>query len=244
MMICICEDDPIQLERLTKLLEKNLPGTNRQVASFDTPQKLMSFVQKQQVDILIMDIHLGPDNGIEWVNKIHRLQSLISVIFITANDRNRFDVYEANHVYYLEKPITEADFVRALDKAVKSAESHAVERSTSQLLVKNRDADRLIAFQDILFLESDRRKLNISLRTGETVITYASLEEILARLDGRFAQCHKSFAVNLDEVRFLSKSRREFHLSNGDVIPLSQSRGKQAIDAFFSHIEQKGISLL
>lgn len=241
MNFCICEDDPVQRERLTRLLTKRLQGQPHHIASFDTPQKLLRFVQTNHVDILIMDIHLGTDNGIEWVNKIHKYRNDVAVIFITADARYRSAVYEANHVYYLDKPIRETDFERALDKAVRVAEEQERLRSKTQLLVKSKEIHRLIPFQEIIYLESDRRKLNIFLSGGETIDTYASLDEIMDRLDGRFLQCHKSFAVNMDQIHHLNRTRREFHLSDGTIIPISQSRAKDAIETFFVYLENKGI---
>lgn len=241
MIFCICEDDPVQLERLTRLLTTNLQSQTHHIASFDTPQKLLRFVQKNQVDVLIMDIHLGPDNGIEWVNKVHKYQNDVAVIFITADARYRSAVYEANHVYYLDKPIREADFNQALDKAIRVAKQQARLRSQSQLLVKNKEVHRLIPFHDIVHLESDQRKLMITLHSGEILETYASLNEMMDKLDDRFLQCHKSFAINMDHIEHLNRTRREFHLSDGTIIPISQSRAKDAIETFFVYLENKGI---
>ncbi|MFB9274265.1 LytR/AlgR family response regulator transcription factor [Cohnella cellulosilytica] len=245
MIFCVCEDEQRQLEYLIDLLKKVADGGDHEFISFDTPQKLMNYAQNNHIDVLVMDINLGTDNGIDWVNKIHDFQWLMPVIFVTGDDKRRWNVYDANHVYALRKPVNEDELVKAVGKAINAAAWRDREMKSKCMVVKNRAVQTVVGFHEILYMESEKRKLHIYFKNelivaGEPLVTYASVKDTMRQLDGRFNQCHKSFIVNMDFIRNLDRQRYVYVLKNGKEIPISQSMARKSIDAFLEYIGGKG----
>ena len=70
----------------------------------------------------------------------------------------------------------------------------------------------------------------------EVITTYQKLEEVMAQLPKTFVQCHKSFGVNLYEIRQFRAAG--ILLREGTQIPVSRSRNAAARAAFFALIGQ------
>ena len=54
--------------------------------------------------------------------------------------------------------------------------------------------------RQILFLESDRRQIHL-VTASEEHGYYGSLDEVQRELGERFLRCHKSFLVNVEQIR-------------------------------------------
>ena len=87
--------------------------------------------------------------------------------------------------------------------------------------------------QKISYIESDRRKVCISLGS-EMVETYGSLTELLQRVPASFVQCHKSFLVNMAFVAELGTD--DIRLVSGEHIPVSQRRRKATHEVFLAYV--------
>lgn len=258
MIFCVCEDNPRQLTYMTDMLKELTDKGDHEYYQFDTPQKLMMYAQHNHIDVLIIDIDLGKDNGIEWAKKIYAIQWKLPIIFVTAHTHFRTEVYEVEHKYYLEKPIQKEKLIKAIKKAISAAIERKVLLQSRSLLIKNREVQTVVGFHEIIYMESKGRKLNVycepyvkgmlklsdSLQDGadssEPIVTYASMKVVVEQLDERFNYCHKSFTVNMDYIRILDRPKNIFILKNGVEVPISQSRARDSINHFFSYIEKKG----
>jgi DNA-binding LytR/AlgR family response regulator len=101
------------------------------------------------------------------------------------------------------------------------------------LVIKKQGTVYQLFPEEIAFIESNRRKVFIHTLTN-VIEAYASLSSICEKLPDNFAQCHKSFLVNLDLVKTLDA--KTLHLKTGDQIPVSQTRKKETRQAFFERM--------
>lgn len=92
---------------------------------------------------------------------------------------------------------------------------------------------RLIKFSDLIYIESQRRKLRLHL-SNEVIDMYGSLTAMAASLPWQFVQCHKSFIVNLEYVVELQKEG--FVMASGDKIAVSQTKRKEARRSFMKYL--------
>ena len=99
--------------------------------------------------------------------------------------------------------------------------------------VKIGSSIRLVKFSDIVFIESQRRKLRLHL-ANEVIDMYGSLTAMAASLPWQFVQCHKSFIVNLEYAVELRKEG--FVMASGDKIAVSQTKRKEARRSFTKYL--------
>lgn len=159
-------------------------------------------------------------NGIRFVQKYFPASTGTQVIFITGYVEYCTKVYEANHLYFLVKPFTDADFVKAVDKAFAALRTLVRNKFT---FMANGELVSMPAAR-IEYLESNRRKVTVHTQKT-TYETYASLKDVVPRLPDYFLWCHKSFLVNMNCVQRMMPAALE--LMSGVQIPVSQSRKKE-----------------
>lgn len=57
-----------------------------------------------------------------------------------------------------------------------------------------------VPFDDIIFMEKDRRLITIHRKGGEQLTFYGKFDEIMPVLDERFTHPHCSYVINMDSI--------------------------------------------
>src|SRR5262245_1946918 len=110
----IVDDEPLAVERLTRLVEK----TNRVqiVGTATDPEAAVDFLATHDVDVVFLDVQMPVLTGFEVLDRLGQLGRDVRVIFTTAYDRYAIDAFTVNSVDYLLKPIDPERLAKALDK--------------------------------------------------------------------------------------------------------------------------------
>ncbi|MBR2589741.1 MAG: LytTR family transcriptional regulator DNA-binding domain-containing protein [Clostridia bacterium] len=87
----------------------------------------------------------------------------------------------------------------------------------------------LLARENILYLNSDLKYVNIVMRDGEIISVYKKLDEFESQKLFRFVRVHKSYIVNAMYVKEVDKSNRQIEMRNGEMIPISNAHYKEAV---------------
>lgn len=229
--VLVVEDEPI----IAADLEDRLTGMGYEVAQqCSTGESAIQFLEKQQVDLILMDIQLdGLLDGIETARKILETQST-PIIYLTSNvDDAHFNrAKDTRPAAYLSKPFRGKDLQHAIELAISrlatvmppdNIPAPPVE-STSFLLqdrifIKVKDRMVRLFIHDILWLEADDYYCKLKTQDKEYLIgqTLKQMGEALAN-SPEFMRVHRSFIVNLTHVEeigelFLSIGKREIPLN-------------------------------
>lgn len=233
LKIAVCDDDPIFLDEVRGIL----PGLSQVEAAgfYLSPGELLEQIRNGAIcpDLILMDIQFENDHtGLHWAEALGQLAPRIGVICVTGyNDRYAQQVllHKINLIGYLTKPLDPAMLSRYLDKALEQ------QSGRGYLTFISRGKTYSVSTDAILYLES--RNHTVILHTQEeTFEFYEKLSQLCSRLPGSFAQCHKSYLVNLDQITRLEPS--SLVLSCGTVIPVSKTFHVPFQEAFFHHIGQ------
>ena len=73
---------------------------------------------------------------------------------------------------------------------------------------------------------------------GKIVDYYEKLNDFERQVDGRFFRCHRSYLVNLDQVR--GSHSGQVSLSDGSSIPVSRLRERELTEALLRYMKEKG----
>ena len=85
----------------------------------------------------------------------------------------------------------------------------------NSITVYVRGRQYIIPFEEIIYMEKDLRKIIMHTKKGD-ITFYGRYCDVMPLLDERFANCHRSFVLNMDEIRRLSENR--IIMSNDDTI--------------------------
>lgn len=212
--VLIVDDEFLARKLLQGYVEKipdlHLVGTAQNAA------EAFALVKNQQVDILLLDIHMPDLNGIELART---LPNVPAFIFTTAYSEYALESYEVSAVDYLLKPIAFPRFEAAIEKAISKLKSLAgneqkeeeaepepatVQGTTTNktyLLVKADYRLYKVNFDDLLYIEGQHEYVSFYTREKRITALYSlkNLEEQLPA--DQFIRVHKSYIVSINEIQ-------------------------------------------
>ena len=207
-------EDKNTLAKLKSILVKKYPyQVYKYTLSFEFQRDIKDGMLS--LDIMIWDIR--HTNNFEAAAKALREKNKnIQIIFLIGKNTDITAIFDADPVYVLFAPTGEKVYA-AIEKAVKEL---SAEESRFLMISYNRKVS-YIPYQDILFIESDRRYVTIH-QENTASRALMKLDEILGLLPEHFVRCHQSYVVNAHKVAGFEKMKIE--MINGIDIPVSRSR--------------------
>ena len=159
--------------------------------------------------------------------KILAVQPHSQMIFMASTDKYYLDVYSVDHVYFLKKPIEAVFLMKALNKA--GSRLQDMKKKLSGHQQQTGASTRSLYIRSCALKVRRERSMSIP-RIGSSLIM-GKFEDLMEKLDPRFARCHNSYIVNLTKVRELSD--KKFVCENGKNVPISKTyyvdvRGKSS----------------
>ena len=232
--IAICDDDYKQSQKTEKLILEKAERFSPETELFSDGTELIKAVKNggYTPDLAVLDIHMPGNSGIEVAKMLNLLIPECSIIFLTSFLGYATEVYETRHNYFILKSELEERIDAALTKVLADR--------AQELRIRFREGRTVqtVTAPEVLYLERILKKTAIVLRSGKKHFTAAKAEELLNDVPpGRFVRCHQSFWVNVEKITGMKTE--SFSLVNGEEIPISRSRKKEAKEAFFAQLERQ-----
>lgn len=226
MISCIViDDEPLALLQIEQYV-KDTPILELK-GSFDSAAKALSYLHEQSVDLLFVDINMPRISGLEFVEA---LPFDVKVIFVTAYREYALEGFALDAADYLLKPLSYGAFLKSIEKVNNRYFNRAASERVDRDYIFMRSSNRTVRvnFKDICYIESKREYLDIFLNNNEVVTVHGSLASMLARLpSNRFVKVHRSFIVNLDEVKLLERGSIIF---GKQYIPVNEQAKQVVLD--------------
>lgn len=232
--IFICDDDINITEFLKIFIMKHL-GDEYKVVTMNRCQELVGMIEMNErvPDILVMDINLKDGNGIKTVKHLQENHPKLKVIYLTGIINYATAIFETNPAYFLVKPINENDLIDAITKVSKEIE---FDKSDS-IVVKTNGTELILYRREIMYVESQGRKLVLYMSDGKKNEIYEKMDVIQEQLGAAFIRSHKSFLINMKYIT--ERTNKEFYLSDGKVLPISKPNLKDAKIKFISYLGEE-----
>lgn len=231
---CIAiDDEPLALKQIESYINKT-PFLEL-VALCQSAFEAMECLKENDIDLMFVDINMPDLNGMDFVKS---LSTKPQVIFTTAYSEYAMEGFQVDALDYILKPISYPVFLKAATKAKtwfdmnqKSVET--IQTSPDFLFVKSEYKLIRIALADIKYIESANEYIQIHLVNDSPVTTLIRLKTMEEQLPkDRFMRVHRSFIVNLDQVKVIERNRIIF--DQKVFIPI----GEQYKDAFQSYVDK------
>jgi two-component system, LytTR family, response regulator AlgR len=211
MKILIADDEPLARERLATMLQ-DIP----QMQLVDTAQHGKEAVEKAealQVDIVLMDIAMPVMDGLEAARHLQQGLHAPAVIFCTAYDEHALAAFETAAIDYLVKPVRKERLLQALQRAqthhagkqASASPATINAKQRSHLSARLRGSLRLIAVDDIHYLQADEKYVVVHHSRGEDLIE-EPLKSLEAEFADRFLRIHRNCLVAKNEFLELRRS--------------------------------------
>ena len=241
MQVLIVDADTRSMDRLRGMLKEI---TDTEILCFGRRAEALLDVEEGHLDPEVCFIDLasgesakaGPSatestDGISFAQKLKEMLPAVQIIFTSEHDTFYPQVYEAEHIWLLKKPVDSMLLRKAWSRAMQCIDRRE-SRYFTYCFAKH---TYQIPLKEILYFEKDRRRIIIHTTEspGEsegTVYFYGTMDELMPRLDGHFLRCHNSYVVNLSYVNVWNKT--VFNIGK-HKIPISRKYAKVAKAAFF-----------
>jgi len=103
-------------ERIRNLFELKITSHNFQVITCGTVKEAIEFLEKiPGIGILICDMDIGGESGIEVVKKAIKISPEIVVIGISGNYGSKKEFFDSGASYFFSKPFSPAELIKVLE---------------------------------------------------------------------------------------------------------------------------------
>lgn len=113
LTVTIIDDEKEARDLLYSLL-KEIPLVTEVLADYSTAFSAYPEIIKNPPDILLLDIKIGKDNGIDFANQLKKHRLHTNIIFVTAYSEFSIQAIRANAFDYLLKPVNVEELTEAI----------------------------------------------------------------------------------------------------------------------------------
>jgi DNA-binding LytR/AlgR family response regulator len=221
MMSCIVVDD----ERLVReLLEDNIRQVPylRLVKSCKNALEASDILQREEVDLIFLDIQMPRLNGLQFLQTITKPPL---VILVTAYEQYAIEGFNLNVVDYILKPFSFERFLTACNRANELMRLKEPKENVTQdiqdFFVHVEYTMVKIVVADINFIEGLKDYIKIHLSSSsKPVLTRMSIKSMEEKLPQHaFIRVHKSFLVAANKITMV---KRDLVYIGNKEIPLSE----------------------
>ena len=224
MNILVVEDDIVQLNGITSILEITFPNMHLFKAS--DYESAISIIDRETINIFILDIDLGNNDeyrsGISLGEYIRSKQehSLTPILYLTAlRDKATTAIHETHCFDYLTKPYDQQMLIASINSLISSP-------LMTHQPIRLKGCDGVffhILPQDILYIHSEGRIMHIHTKNRQYKTASMRFEKLLETLPEYIIQCQKSYAVNKNNIESIDKINKLISLYNSDeLIPIGK----------------------
>ena len=217
MTILICDDINDDALHLKSIISES--WFNAHIIVFNSPADALVYaVSNERLDVCFLDIIMPEMDGVSLAEQMRQKGYTGHIVFLTSTNDYAAQSYKVKAFSYLLKSADKNEVARLmqeLDISLRAAD-------TAGLMVKTKKMSKFVLFKDISHIEVVNHKIYYRLTNGDEIEETARISEIAIRLqvDRRFAQCHRSFLVNMDDVYKIQGSNAV--MNNGKKIPVSR----------------------
>jgi len=229
--IAVCEDNSEDMAYVRSAIYGT--GTLCSVSEYQNAESLLWDIETEckQFDIFLLDIYLPEKSGVEAARRIRAKNENAPIIFISSSEefyREAFDIYA---FHYLIKPIDHDIFADVLEKAVRITDK---ERNYN-LKITYKGKSSVLKYSEIAYISSFNHTLCFHMRDGGEYTSYGKLDELAAQIKSElFVRCHKSFIVNLANVREMDTDG--FRTNDDKYVPISRTYSAYAKESYHKRL--------
>lgn len=197
--VLVGDDDPYTLKVLGKLIGENRHVDEVFLAS--DGEMAYEIAKKEDIDLAFLDIDMPKLDGLECAKLISCSKEKVKIVFVTAYPDFALESYEVKALDYILKPI---DFNRVFEniaRALGEAEkNNLMLKDKNLLMIKEKSDFHFIDLSDIQYIEKEEKDLVIHTAL-KSYRTRMQMKEIEENLSDDFIRSHKSYVVNIKNIK-------------------------------------------
>lgn len=212
MRIAVLEDSLIQQKRIRNLLD-----LSHRFCFFSAVEEYME--SNFYFDLLLLDIELGTQNGIEFIKKHPDKQRFI--VYVSSHSEAMADTFDTNVLGFIIKDRIEDALVEKVNQVEQRI--HQLEKIELNLPYETRYVYR----DDILYFQIENGVFALLKDGTKLSLVNETLKEIEATLSDSFVRVNNNVLINFSKVDYLDVKNHKIIMLNGTIISVSVRRWKK-----------------
>ncbi|WP_111685048.1 LytR/AlgR family response regulator transcription factor [Winogradskyella tangerina] len=237
----LVEDEETSREILRNYLTKYCPNINI-IGEAGNVEDALVLIRNNELDVVFLDVEMPFGNAFDLLDKVGNID--FETIFVTAYNHYAIEALNAHASYYLMKPISIDELIKAVDYVTEiRAKEDALQDQVlvpktnsvaGKITIPQQDGFEILNTSDIMYCKADDNYTEIYLNNNKKKLVSKTLKYIEESLkDANFARVHKSYLVNVNEVvKYVKGKGGSVVLSNGKEIMVSASKKADLLSYF------------
>lgn len=167
------------------------------LGKFDDSIEALEYVQRNNVDIIFLDINMPKLNGLAFSRVINTLITKPFFVFISAYSEHALEAFEVAAFDYILKPYSQSRIVSTLQRLENCNTSKC---SSDKITLWKNGKLVVLNLNDIYYCEADKHDLHVYTLDDHYNVT-SSISSFYAKLPKDiFFKCHRSYMVNINKI--------------------------------------------
>lgn len=236
----LVEDEAISRDILRNYIAKYCPNITL-LDEASNIQEAEELIKKHDLDLVFLDVEMPFGNAFDLLDKIE--EKSFEVVFVTAYDHYAIEALNHQATYYLLKPISIDELIKAVAIVSEIKEKELALENTvlkpkittvnGKITIPSQEGFEVININEILFCKADDNYTELYFENTKKLVskTLKYFDDILK--ENSFVRVHKSYLVNVNEIVKYKKGKGgSIVLSNGKEIIVSSSKKANLLSYF------------
>jgi two-component system, LytTR family, response regulator len=239
LKVFVVDDEPDTIELVCTFLNENcdieIAGTANNAAD------ALKAIRKSNPDLVLCDIQMPGQSGLELARQIRSVNDKIQVIFLTAFDHYAIEAIKLEALDYILKPVDPDELGQAIQKVIKRSRDLSLSGDVKTLLNEIRKSDKLrfnnmngfvlLRASEIFYAEADGNYCKLILVDGHIEVTSQNLLCIEKKLDPfGFIRLSRSHLINPAYIAGIDRKKKLCLLKHDETrvnIPIPADRVRE-----------------
>ncbi len=228
----VCDDNLNILNRMCTILDNIFIKYNYDasiVLKTTSADNLLSYIDTNKIDVLILDINLkSTKTGLEIAEIIRKKHKDFYLIFTTAHLEYLMLAFKFKTFDYIAKPFT----YERLEETINRLFDDIKGLPSKYLKIDNKNT--IIDENEIEFIKRDGMKVVFHTSFND-YDTYSSFNKLQDSLPNNFIRCHKSYVVNINNIKNIDFVENRIYFKKGDFCEIGPKYKKSIMGVLESY---------
>lgn len=204
MDILICDDEPLAVERLSRMVTQL---GHHVVATAEHGQQAIEYAQQYEPDVVLLDIKMPKMDGLTCARYLTAMNPMPAVVFCTAYDEHALTAIQSQAKGYLLKPIAKEELENVLENLTRFTQAqlsnlekkeHMEDKAQrQQIAAKTYRGLELIPIENIYYFLADQKYVTVRHKNGSVLID-ETLKDLEQEFANKFIRIHRNALISLD----------------------------------------------
>ena len=204
MDILVCDDEPLAVERLSRLVSQL---GHHVIATAQHGKQALDMVQQFEPDVVLLDIQMPEMDGLTCAQHLAHFNPMPAIVFCTAYDEHALQAIQSQAKGYLLKPIAKEDLEAVLGNVTKLTQAQLTHLEKKELMeekvqrqqiaAKTYRGLELIPVENIYYFLADQKYVTVRHKNGSVLID-ETLKDLETGFADRFIRIHRNALISLD----------------------------------------------